>query len=150
MGAMAEPEAVRFWSFFWEETSRLVEEACEILGRQLREAPLSLRNVSRDPCHGAGELRIGHTVLRVESPFVCLKPGPREARLAEIFGQTPLARVFVYRQDRSMRPRLLAWIAADPARGEWACSEPDLGSVRMGDRAALETFLWGLLTDARS
>ena len=149
MEATAEAEAMRFWSFFWEEASRLIEEASEVLGRHLREGPLSLRNLSREPWHGAAELRVGRTVLRVESPFVCLRPGPRETRLAELFGKTtPLARVFVYRETRSLEPRLLAWIAADPVRGEWTSSQPDLGPVRMTDAAAFESFLWSLLIDS--
>ncbi|MGH7858451.1 MAG: hypothetical protein ACREQY_14090 [Candidatus Binatia bacterium] len=148
MRTAEESAAVRFWSFFCERAAGLIAEAGEVLGSHLRETPFSLQNVSREPHHGAIELRAGRTTLRMECPLLCLSPAPAESRLAAMFGEgAQLVRVYVHRESDTLRPVLRSWLAVDPVTGYWASGCPDLGPVPLSDSAAFEVFLWSLLID---
>ena len=146
MQAEGDPSVEAIWNLFRTETSRLVDELGDVLGRHLRDRPLELRQVSRPAAREVTELRVGHTILRLECSPACVAPDRDEARLAEIFGATtPLARIHVYRDAAS--PTLYSWLAADPVTGRWASGHPDLGPATLADSAELENYFWSLLTD---
>jgi hypothetical protein len=147
MRSLERLSAARFWELFCDEVGKLVSEIAEVLGSQLREVPFGLRRLPCDRARGALEIRAGRSSFRLECALAFVAPMPRETKLVEIFGEeTPLIRVYVYRDDATSR----SWIAADPISDRWVSAGPDLGPVSLSDRTALERFVCSLLIDQRS
>lgn len=139
------------WEAVWPALEDLVGEARSALASHLRDAILFARRLAGSEGCEAGELVIGRTLLRVECPLRCRPPATEERALRDLFGaDTPLARILVLR-DRGVDPPLLeSMLVADPARGVWISTEPELGPALLRDIGTLETFFWSLIADRRS
>ena len=138
------------WDCVWPEIEQLVAATRDVLASHLRDAVLAVRRLDGDGDREIGELVIGRARLRVECPLRCAPPGPEETALGELFGaSTPLARIFVLRDGGSGPAVLESMLVADPARGLWITTEPELGPASLRDLGTLETFFWSLITDQR-
>jgi hypothetical protein len=128
----------------------VVGEARNALASHFRDAILLARPLPPSETCEAGELVIGRTLLRLECPLRCRPPGTAETALRELFGaDTPLARILVLRKRGAAPPLLESMLIADPARGVWISTEPELGPAQLGDLGTLETFFWTLIADRR-
>jgi hypothetical protein len=141
--------ALGVWELVWAGLELLIVETRELLGNHLRERPITTRRFASDGWRQAGELTVGRTRLRLECPLHCAAAAAEEPFLREAFGPVvPLARIFVLRTERDGRPpRLESVLGADPLRGTWACTEPELGPASLRDLRALEMFFWSLIVD---
>ena len=140
------------WDSVWSEIEQLVAATREAFASHLRDTVLAVRRLDGDGDREIGELVIGHTHLRVECPLDCTPPGPEETALGDLFGATtPLARIFVLAwRDGGSGPAVLeSMLVADPARGLWISTDPELGPASLRDLGSLETFFWSLITDRR-
>lgn len=138
------------WDSVWSEIEQLVAATRDALASHLRDTALAARRLDGHGDREVGELVIGHTRLRVECPLDCTPPSPEETAFGDVFGTTtPLARIFVLRELKSGAAALESVLVADPAKGLWITTEPELGPASLRDLGSLETFFWSLIVDRR-
>jgi hypothetical protein len=155
---MTQPPGPRFatlaaravWNSIWPGIEELVLAVRGALASHLRDTVLAVRRLDGDGDREVAELVIGRSRLRIECPLDCAPPSPDETVLGDVFGATtPLARIFVLREEENGRAALESMLVADPARGLWIATEPELGPASLRDLGSLETFFWSLIKDRR-
>jgi hypothetical protein len=138
------------WESVWSEIEQLVAATRAALASHLRDGVLTARRLNGESSREVAELVIGRTRLRIECPLECAPPSEQEGALGDVFGRTtPLARIFVLRDGVKGPAALESMLVADPARGLWISTQPELGPVPLRDLGALETFFWSLVMDRR-